>query len=420
MRLRKYRLASLLGKGGSCEVWKARDCVEGIWVALKIPLLDMNGRRDNKDLLHEIRQVSGLRHEHIMPVKNADIINGHVVLATQLSAKTLDDCSRPMSVRRIIHIMSQVLEGLAYAHKRRLVHCDVTPGNIFLFGDGRAAMGDFGISMHIKGRVVTSDVYGTPGYVAPEQAYGKPTYRSDCFAVALILYEYITGVLPRWPFRRPMRGSKRLRARTNRVFADFIHKALAVDPVRRFANAGEMLEALIESTPKQFRNGYHKTKRNGKSGGWKKLRREAFIKRYGKVLAAEHKCSTCGEPVAESMQICPWCGSDRNRFDSNSRFEHICPDCHRGVLAEWRYCPWCYGPGFDSPSEKTTAGARYQSKCSHCGGKLMRFMRYCPWCRRKVLKRWRVTAFPEICSRCCQPVDTDYWTYCPWCRQMLV
>ena len=96
-RLGKYRLVKSLGEGGSCKVWKARDCVEGIWVALKIPLVDINGMHDNQKLLREIRLVTKLRHPHIMPVKNADIIDGHAVLATEISAGTLADSSKPMS-----------------------------------------------------------------------------------------------------------------------------------------------------------------------------------------------------------------------------------------------------------------------------------------------------------------------------------
>jgi serine/threonine-protein kinase len=110
-RLGKYRLVKCLGEGGTCEVWKARDCVEGIWVALKIPLVGINGLRDNQKLLREIRLVAKLRHPHIMPVKNADIIDGHAVLATEISAGTLADCSKPMSVRRIISIIMQVLDS---------------------------------------------------------------------------------------------------------------------------------------------------------------------------------------------------------------------------------------------------------------------------------------------------------------------
>jgi serine/threonine-protein kinase len=419
-RLGKYRLEKRLGEGGSCEVWKAKDCVEGMWVALKIPLTDVNGARDSQALFREIRLVTKLRHRHIMPVKNADVIDGYVVLATELSVRTLDDCSRPMSVRRILSIIVQVLDGLVYAHRNRLVHCDVTPGNIFLFPNGRAALGDFGISMQLKGRMKTVDDYGTPGYVAPEQAYGRPTHRSDCFAVALILYEFITGTLPRWPFRWPLRGCKRLRERAGASMVRFMRKALIVDPDKRFVNAEQMTTALLGATPKELRNRLAIKPDDKKKIDWRKMRRQAFTRRYDKVLGGLLPCMKCGEPIAESMSLCPWCGTSRNRFASRTRFSHVCPHCDKGVLPEWRFCPWCYGPGFESPSPVRSTGVRYNSKCKFCYGRMMRFMRYCPWCHRKVRRPRPVRTFPEVCAKCGWSVDSTFWNYCPWCKQSLV
>ncbi len=332
--LGKYRLRKCLGTGGACEVWEARDSVEGIWVALKIPLTGINGERDNEALLREIRAVSRLRHPNILPVKNADIVAGHAVLATELSVRTLADCSKPMSVRKTLSIVLQILEGLTYAHRHRIVHCDVSPNNIFLFPDKRAALGDFGISLRLKGRRKTVDDYGTPGYVAPEQAYGYPTYRSDCFAVGLILYEYITGTLLRWPFDWPFRGHRRLRERTSLAFVRFIKKCLAVDPKQRFANAGKMLAAMIEAIPKSHQK-MLALKHPQKESDWRKVRRKAFVKRYNRVFPVLFRCVDCDEPIAERMQICPWCGSNKNRFDTCSQFSHICPRCHKGLLAEW-------------------------------------------------------------------------------------
>lgn len=419
-RLGKYRLAKYLGEGGSCEVWKARDTVESIWVALKIPLADVNGKRDNQALIREIRLVAQLRHPHIMPVKNADIIGGQAILATELSVGTLDDCSKPMSVRRIISIAAQVLDGLAYAHRKRMVHCDVTPGNIFLFPNGRAALGDFGIGLKLQGRMTTVEDFGTPGYVAPEQAYGRPTYRSDCFALGLILYEYITGVLPKWPFRWPPRGCNRLREKTNLAFVGFLKQVLAVDPDKRFANAEKMRSALLQAVPNKLKLASFLKSTGRKKLDWQKIRRSAFIKRYESVVPVVFRCIDCGEPIAESMVLCPWCGSDHNHFDASTPFSHVCTRCHRGVLPEWRFCSWCFGPGFASPAATQTTGIRYHSRCKHCGGKLMRFMRYCPWCRRKVHRPWQVRPFPEVCSRCGWSVDSTFWNYCPWCKQRLV
>ena len=420
IRLGKYRLAKRLGEGGYCEVWKARDTVERIWVALKIPNLSSAGKRDNQAVLREVSLIAKLRHPHIMPLKNADIIDGHAVLATELSVDTLADRTKPMSLRRILSIICQVLDGLAYAHQHRLVHCDVAPGNIFLFPDGRAALGDFGIGLKFKGRMVTIDEFGTPGYVAPEQAYGRPTYSSDCFAVGLILYEYLTGILPRWPFRWPFRGHERLGEKANLGLIRFLRKALDVDPHKRFHNAEKMLTALLEAIPKTLKDGLGRRLSSRKKPNWRQMRREAFISRYNKSFPAILTCTQCGEPIAESMLVCPWCGSDDNRFDSRSKFNYVCPRCHKGVLAEWRFCPWCYGPGFESPSSFRTAGVRYNSRCRHCKKPLMRFMRYCPWCRRKVTKPWQVSSFPEICNRCKCSVDSSFWNYCPWCRQNLL
>ncbi len=418
-RLGKYRLQKKLGKGGYCEVWKARDTVEGIWVALKIPIANVAGKRDNETILREVRLVAQLRHRHLMPLKNADIIDNHAVLATELSAGTLDDCSRPMSVKRILSIIRQVLDGLSYAHQKRMIHCDVTPGNIFLFPNGRAALGDFGIGVLVKGRMKTIDDYGTPGYVAPEQAFGKPTYRSDCFSVGLVMYEYITGVLPRWPFHWPPKGVERLKDKTSAEFVRFMKKAIHPSPEKRFANARQMLAAMDEAIPAAFRKKLDVGEKQSVPD-WRQLRRKAFIHRYRKIFTDFYPCVDCGQPIAESMHCCPWCASERNRYDDCTRFSHVCHRCHKGISPEWSYCPWCYGPGFIPQDANGSPEPAYHGRCEHCHGKLMRFMKYCPWCRRKVKKKWHVWPFPETCGQCGNAVDSSYWNYCPWCQQGLL
>jgi len=349
-RLGKYRLEKHLGRGGSCEVWKAKDCVEGMWVALKIPLTDINGVRDNEALFREIRLVTKLRHRHIMPVKNADVIDGYVVLATELSVRTLADCFKPMSVRRILSIINQVLDGLACAHRNRLVHCDVTPGNIFLFPNARAALGDFGISQQLKGRMKTIDEFGTPGYVAPEQAYGRPTYRSDCFAVALILYEYVTGFLPRWPFRWPLRGHSRFRQHTSIAMEKFIKKSLSVDPEKRFANAEQMLAALLGAMPKDY------------------------------------VCPRCGRGILPEWRFCPWCYGPR--FDSPGtvrssgvRYNAKCRYCGGKLMRFMRYCPWCH-----RKVRRSWKARPFPELCARCGWSVdSSFWSYCPWCKQSLI-----------------------------------
>jgi eukaryotic-like serine/threonine-protein kinase len=416
-KLGKYRLQKRLGKGGYCEVWKARDTVEGIWVALKLPQTDVAGKRDNESVLREVRLVAGLRHPCLMPVKNADIIDNHAFLATELSTGTLGDCSRPMGVRRVFTIMRQVLEGLAFAHLRHVVHCDVTPDNIFLFPNGRARLGDFGIGVHFTGRMKTIDDYGTPGYVSPEQAYGKPTYRSDCFSVALVLYEFLTGVLPRWPFKWPPKGLERLRERTGIDFVRFMKKAMDAEPEKRFANAQQMLTAFDEALPSGIKRRLLISA--DATPDWQQLRKKTFVQKYRRVIADFYPCVECGESIAEAMHCCPWCGSERNRFDDRTRFSHLCHRCHRGVAPQWRYCPWCYGAGFEPQQGSGTVRMEYNDRCEHCRGKMTYFMKYCPWCNRKH-GRWQIRPFPEVCNGCGWSVDSSYWVYCPWCEQKLI
>ena len=419
-RLGKYQLIKHLGTGGSCEVWKARDSVESIEVALKIPLVGVNGKRDNMQLFREIRLVSQLCHPNILRAKNADIIDGHLVLATEVSMGTLDDRSRPMAPRRLFPLMAQVLDGLAHAHAHKVVHCDVSPMNIFLLPQGRAALGDFGISLKIQGRMVTVDDFGTPGYVAPEQAYGRPTYSSDCFAVGLIFYEFLTGILPKWPFIWPFKGEQRLRDKTSQTLVQFLKRSLTLDPQKRFTQAGDMLCAFTDAIPQRLRVSPLSLPANGTRPDWIKMRRQAFQQKHGQILNTHHLCRHCKEPVSEAMLACPWCGTKDNRFDLTTRFDYFCTRCHKGMLSEWRYCPWCYGPGYAPFESKQVKGLRFPGNCDHCHGKLMRFMRYCPWCRRKVHEPWPLRNLPESCGHCEGPVDSQYWRYCPWCEKGLV
>lgn len=176
---------------------------------------------------------------------------------------------------------------------------------------------------------------------------------------------------------------------------------------------------MSEALPGSLRNTL-KPKSETKKADWRKIRRLAFTKKYGKIFPVLYRCIDCDELIGESMQICPYCGSDKNRFDERTQFGFVCPDCHKGILLEWHFCPWCYGSGFRFPAEQKTKGIRYHSYCRYCSGKLMLFMRYCPWCHRKVKQRWHVKPFPEICSNCGWPVDSEFFNYCPWCKQRLL
>ena len=228
------------------------------------------------------------------------------------------------------------------------------------------------------------------------------------------MWEYLTGVLPRWPFRWPLRGHKRLEERVSGAMVRLLRKSLEVDPAKRFARGDEMLSALLVAAPVAAGRALGREV-VARRPDWRRVRREAFRERYGRVLGRLHACVDCGEPVAEAMAVCPWCGSERNVFDERTEHDAVCPRCRRGVRAEWRYCPWCWGAGFAEVSERRAKGVRSVAKCGKCGEGLEQWMRYCPWCHAKLERGWQVRGFPEVCGECGGSVDTEYWRVCPWC-----
>ena len=410
-RLGKYTLKKKLGSGSYCQVWKAFDNIQKIDVALKIPLSREAKSDSHQKLFNEINVLSTLAHPNIITIKNADIIDGLPIISMELYQKCLEECQRPMGLARLYRIIAQVLDALAYLHKNKILHCDVSPTNIFLCSKDKVVLGDFGNACKFKKRRDLSDDYGTPGYVAPEQAYGLPTYSSDCFGIAIIMYEFIAGALPQWPFNWPLPGLSRFQSRTDRKMSDLIKKAFQIKSSMRFQDAGEMLNAFLEVIPEDIKKTVQPLA-NPKD--WKALRTKSFIALYENILGDFFACPKCGQPVSEKMSFCLWCGND-HIVNKHTKFPLTCPDCEKGILPEWKYCPWCYGVGFKSSTTKITKGFKYHDCCEHCEKGIMAFMKYCPWCHHKIKHKWKATHLPHKCKKCHWPIDHNYGKYCPWC-----
>ncbi len=414
--LHKYRIEKLLGAGAFARVYRAYDIVEGLHVALKVfapPAPEVT----QSTFRHEVRVISRLDHKNIMRLKTAEILGGKFVMISELGERTLLDAfTRPRSVRYAIHVLEQVLEGLACAHASGVIHRDVKPENILIWRDGRVKIADFGVSRLIDQPVTHTTATGTPSYRAPEQAYGRPTFASDVFAVALVFYEMVTRTLPRWPLRWPFERHEIFDARVPPALVRVIRRAVTFDLEHRYRDAGTMLRAVRAAVPELAkRDAAVGRAEPAKRLSWRQYRQREFEKRFERHLQLDFRCHRCSGALSEFMRVCPWCGFRKNSFAGITRFPGVCNRCEHGVHEDWKYCAWCYGPGFGHVSHVPSRDARYGGRCSRCGeGRLLPHMQHCPWCNARV-RPWRSRLLTQRCVACANPVADDYWEFCAWC-----
>ena len=417
----KYRIEKLLARGGFAEVYRALDTIEGVRVALKVPYEHLVDRELLEGFRSEVRLTARLDHPNILPIKNATFVDSHFVIATPLGEKALSDrLQHRLSFQAALNYAEQLLSGLAFAHEKRVLHCDIKPDNLILFESNRLRLADFGIAK-VALRTVAGSGSGTLGYIAPEQAMGRPSFRSDVFSAGLILYRMFSGKLPEWPFEQPLPGYARLQERLHPELLAFIERAISLEAKRRFATADEMARVFARVKPKALRHHRgvvaRRKPRTAPKEDWSEVRWRQFRRRYGGLLKMPGECRSCSGPLAEAMLHCPWCGEDHEKFRGRT-CKRRCPRCRRGLKADWRFCPWCYGPSLPDASTREYDDKRYSARCdgAHCSRRqLMPFMRYCPWCRRKVRKRWMIPGSRKRCRRCGHGVATEYWDFCPWC-----
>jgi hypothetical protein len=190
----RYRLIEPVGHGGWSTVWRGHDERLGRPVAVK--LLPAS---QAKWVRREARALAGLTHAHIAMIFDYDCTEAECYLVMELVegrslAEALAD--GPLPWAEAVGYCAQVASALAAAHQRRLVHLDVTPGNIMLSSSGVKLI-DFGVSGVVGAAEPDEEFRATPAYVAPERlagtAVGPP---GDVFGLGVVLYKAIAGRAP--------------------------------------------------------------------------------------------------------------------------------------------------------------------------------------------------------------------------------
>jgi hypothetical protein len=423
IRLGKYLLEKRLGRGAFAEVWKARDTIERIAVALKVALPEAVQAYGRKEIEEEARIAVRLHHPNIVAIRNADWVGRRFVIASDLAVSSLVSYGRARrSPKTALDIIRQVAHGLAYAHSHRVMHRDIKPENIMIFKDGRAAIGDFGASCLARSVRQTYTDAGTLGYLAPEQAYGRPTYSSDVFSLGIIAYELITGFILKWPFEWPPERYRRFVKRVPKEVVPVIKRASKFQPRNRYADGGQFARALEAALARaQADDGVPVRRRRRRARkpvrSIRAVEAEIFRRRHGRRLGLRYHCFRCDGPIAESMRYCPWCGTEDNSFREITDAALVCAWCERGVRPEWSCCPWCYPGRFVANGKKPPFDPKATRQCSRkgCEGQLRPFMRYCPVCKQKVRRVWSDPELGSRCPRCRWPVSREFWRFCPWC-----
>lgn len=192
----RYRIISLLGRGGMGEVFRADDLTLGQPVALKFLPESTIDRSTLERFRNEVRTARRISHPNVCRVYDIGETNNQVFL----SMEYVDGEDLSSLLRRIgrfprdkaLEIARKICAGLAAAHDKGVLHRDLKPANIMLDGRGEVLIMDFGLAG--LAHEIEDVRSGTPAYMAPEQLAGNEvTARSDIYALGLVLYELFTG-----------------------------------------------------------------------------------------------------------------------------------------------------------------------------------------------------------------------------------
>ncbi|WP_119727981.1 serine/threonine-protein kinase [Thermomonospora amylolytica] len=207
----RYRLLSVIGKGGMGTVWRAYDEILDRDVAVKETVLPDGMTRSERRavcrrILAEARATAALRHPGVVTVYDVLDQDGRPWIVMELlRARSLHEVlarDGPLPSQRAAEIGRAVLGVLRAAHAKGILHRDVKPGNVMIADDGRILLTDFGLAVHMLNGCTAVDtmvagIEGSPAYLAPEQVLGAPGgAASDLWSLGVTLYAAVEGSSP--------------------------------------------------------------------------------------------------------------------------------------------------------------------------------------------------------------------------------
>lgn len=263
-QLGQYTLEAPLGKGGMASVYRAYQSSVKRYVAIKVMNLELSlDPQFVERFQREVEIIGQLEHPHIVPVIEFGSADGvYFIVMRLIEGGSLDDLvrNRKLSLPEVARYLDQIASALDYAHGKGVIHRDLKLSNVLIDKTNNTYLTDFGIARIEGGSnlTATGSVMGTPAYMSPEQAMGRPLDgRSDVYTLGVMLYEMITGQLP---FRadtpaalifqhvyETARSPKILRPDLPDPVVAVVEHALAKDPDSRPATAGDLSDAFASA-----------------------------------------------------------------------------------------------------------------------------------------------------------------------------
>ncbi len=262
-----YKIEALLGRGGMANIYRGVDVRLKRNVAIKV--IDAPFRSDSEyaaRFKREAQAIAQLEHPYIvrlyqygdasgllyMAMEYVDGVNLHKVIS---DLRADPNSWKPRDLARIIR---EICLALDYAHSKGVIHRDIKPSNIMIDKQGRAVLADFGLAL-LTEVGTQGEIFGSPHYVAPEQAISsaKVVPQSDLYAVGVMLYEMWAGRVPfddddplaiaMLHMSEPPRSPRELNSTISPALEAVILKALAKNPADRFATGVALADALEEA-----------------------------------------------------------------------------------------------------------------------------------------------------------------------------
>ena len=263
IKVEGYNLIKKLGEGGMSEVFLADEIATHQQHVLKmLPIAvegDENGGEMMDRFLQEFALVSQIDHPNVARIHHQGFSEHHAYIAMEYfpGGDLRELIAKGIAPNVAVAILLQVAGALTAVHAQGIVHRDMKPDNVMIRADGSLGLADFGIAKQLESgfnRTKHGEVFGTPYYLAPEQALGLPVdQRTDIYSLGVVFFEMLTGHRPFQADNAQALMYQHVNAPIPRlpvelaVYQGVIDKMMAKKNIDRFANANELIDYITAS-----------------------------------------------------------------------------------------------------------------------------------------------------------------------------